>query len=254
VVEVIWLQFDIIFPAFVAGMLVLLTHVPMGQEVLRRGIIFLDLAIAQVAALGVVVASAIGVHSSWLQQVLAMLTAIGGALMLAQLRRFDAKIQEAIIGILFVLAATGSILLLAKDPHGGERLTDMLVGQILWLQWQDLILASLVYVVVMAVWHWGRKRSDILFYPIFAITITLSTQLVGVYLVFCCLIIPALATLNSSNAISKAYGIGALGFALGLSVSVWWDLPSGAAVVWALSATALAYSFLVRALTSGKVT
>src|SRR5690606_18246567 len=108
--------------------------------------------------------------------------------------------QEAVIGISFVLAATGSLLLLANHPQGDEHLKELLVGQILWAQWSQLLWPVCVGALVFACWwyrrHWLSGKS---FYVLFAIAITVSVQLVGVYLVFASLIIPALATVHSDD-------------------------------------------------------
>jgi zinc/manganese transport system permease protein len=152
------------------------------------------------------------------------------------------RLQEALIGILFVLMATGIILLLSTDPHGGERLKEVLVGQILWLQPSDLLPLFAAYALTLAVWMFGRKRfGDWLFYPLFAITITLSTQVVGVYLVFASLIIPSLCTLYHQRPVIKAYAIGMVGYMAGLLLSASLDLPAGAAIVWSLALTGLLY-------------
>lgn len=235
-------QLAIILPALLAGMVVLSTHVPLGREVLQRGIIFLDLAIAQMAALGLIVAYFVGLeaYGAWLNQLVAIGAAVIGASLLYQVRHAPTGIQEALIGILFMLAATGSILLLSRDPHGGERLREMLVGQILWVEYRDLVMIAVVYLAVLWLWFgWREKLGSYGFYPVFAITITLSTQLVGIYLVFASLIIPALASLHRSSPWLVAYGIGAAGYVVGLLVSALFDLPSGATIAWSLAVVAL---------------
>ncbi|MBT4520259.1 MAG: metal ABC transporter permease, partial [Halieaceae bacterium] len=123
----------ILGPAFVAGIIVLGTHVPMGQAVLRRGIIFIDIAIAQVAGLGVIAADTYGWEDSiWAVQGFAVCAAMFGAVILIWTEKHWPDVQEALIGVMFILAATGGILLLANNPHGGEQLKELLVGQILW--------------------------------------------------------------------------------------------------------------------------
>lgn len=245
-IDALLVQTSILVPAFLAGVLVLSTHVPMGQEVLKRGIIFLDLAIAQMAALGLIVAALIGFephgeHSNpLLSQLIAIAAAFFGASLLYQFRHAQARIQEALIGILFMLAATGSILLLSKDPHGGERLKEVLVGQILWVEYKDLLLIALVYMAVLFLWFRCRdKIGSYGFYAIFSVTITLSTQLVGVYLVFASLIIPALAAMHLRNALFVAYIIGVLGYSFGLVLSALFDFPSGPMITWSLAFFAL---------------
>ena len=149
------------------------------------------------------------------------------------------------IGILFVMMATGIILLLSSDPHGGERLKEILVGQILWLQSTQLLQLFLAYSFMLALWIFGRHHfGEWLFYPLFAITITLSTQVVGVYLVFGSLIIPSVATLGQKNALFKALGVSVSGYFVGLLISALFDLPAGASIVWSLVMVA-ALSFVL---------
>ena len=247
--EKLILQAEILWPAFLAGLLVLATHVPLGREVLKRGIIFLDLAIAQIAAFGVVLTNTIWLGentSGGYQTMVAIIAAIAGSMGLYSLRKLEVKVQEAIIGILFILAATGSILVLAADPHGGERLKAILIGQILWLQPQELLPLAMTYAVVLVTWMCLKtKFGNWLFYPLFAVTITLSTQFVGVYLVFASLIIPTLATLHHSHGLAKGLVIGAIGYFSGLFIAALLDLPAGATVVWSLAAVATIYHGVV---------
>lgn len=244
------LQAEILWPAIVAGILVLATHVPLGREVLQRGIIFLDLAIAQTAAFGVVLANTFWIDSHDDPQhiaitLIAVVAAIAGSFMLYAIRKLEVRLQEAFIGILFVLMATGIILLLSTDPHGGERLKEILVGQILWLQASDLLQLFIVYTITLTLWLYFREKiGEWLFYPLFAITITLSTQVVGVYLVFASLIIPGVATLHQKNALIKAYALGLSGYIVGLIVSASIDLPAGASIVWCLTIIACLYFLL----------
>ncbi len=120
------LDASILGPACVAGLIVLSTHVPLGKQVLSRGIIFIDLAIAQIAALGVIAAQYFGIDEQGLGvQVAAALAALAGAGLLAWTDRRWPEYQEPLIGTLFVLAATGGLLLLANNPQGGEHLKDL---------------------------------------------------------------------------------------------------------------------------------
>lgn len=237
----------ILFPAFVAGLLVLSTHVPLGREVLMRGIIFLDLAIAQVAALGVLLADAMGFHaeddsSGFITQVVAMFAAVVGASFLYLFRKAEAKTQEALIGIVFMLSATGTILLLASDPHGGERLQALLAGQILWVDADKLIFAGAISVLLLALWFGiPSLQRGYGFYPLFAVAITVSTQLVGVYLVFASLIVPALACQQARHPLRIAFVLGMVSYALGLALSAVHDLPSGALITWMMVMVAMVY-------------
>ena len=144
----------IVGPALLAGALVLATHVPLGREVLRRGIIFIDLAVAQMAGLGVIAAGGLGLDAHGVAaQIAAFAAALLGGLLLSWTDRRFGKIQEAIIGVSFILAATGGLLLLANNPRGGEELRDLLVGQILWADGHTLIPAAVLAVVVLASWR-----------------------------------------------------------------------------------------------------
>ncbi|MDD5365844.1 MAG: metal ABC transporter permease [Gallionellaceae bacterium] len=229
------LDAGILGPAMVAGLLVLATHVPLGLQVLKRGIVFIDLAIAQIAGIGVIAADAMGWEpQGWAVQVAAVSAALLGALVLTYSEKRWPQIQEALIGVLFVLAACLGILLLADNPHGGEHLKDLLVGQILWVNTSQLVLMAGLTAVLLGLWFGLRDRLGSLgFYVIFAMAVTASVQLVGVYLVFASLILPGLATrgLHGKPRLAAAYGIGAAGYAVGLAGSALFDLPSGAVVV-----------------------
>src|SRR6516162_10051973 len=189
-------ELSILWPALVAGILVVLSHVPLGQQVLARGIVFIDLAIAQVAGLGVIAAHTFGLAAGgWSTQVAAAAAALAGALLLTWTERKRPEVQEALIGVLFVLASTAQILLLANDPHGGEDLKDLLAGQILWVTTQQLLHAAIITGIFLIVWfRWRERLGRVGFYVLFALVVTVSVQLVGVYLVFSSLIVPALAT------------------------------------------------------------
>jgi zinc/manganese transport system permease protein len=233
-----------LFPAFVAGLLVLSTHVPLGQHVLNRGIVFIDLAIAQVAGLGVTAASAMGLEAEgWRVQAAAVVAALLGALLLTWTEKIWPEVQEALIGVLFVVAACVELLILANNPHGGEHLKDLLVGQILWVSLPNLIPVAVLYALALAVWFGLRRRlGQIGFYVLFALVVTQSVQLVGIYLVFASLILPALAGRRFAPGIRLAvgYGVGLAGYVLGLIASSLFDLPTGAVIVVALLVTMVA--------------
>jgi len=234
------LEWGILGPALIAGLLVLATHVPLGMQVLDRGIVFIDLAIAQIAGLGVIGADALGLPDGGLAvQAAAVVAALLGALLLTWTERRWPAQQEALIGVMFILAACAGILLLAGNPHGGEHLKDLLVGQILWVGRPQLLALGAVTAVLLGALAGGavRRLGRFGFYATFAIAVTASVQLVGVYLVFSSLIIPALATraLPGRARWLAGYAVGALGYALGLAASALLDLPSGAVIVWALA-------------------
>lgn len=244
-------ELNIIIPALLASLLVLSTHVPLGCEVLRRGIIFIDLAIAQVAGLGVIAADTMGWEAEgWMVQIAAVTAALLAAFILHLTDKRYPDIQEALIGVVFVLAATVGILLLAGNPHGGEHLRELLVGQILWVNYEQLLPAAVVSALVLAAWYWLRDRlQGFGFYAIFAFAVTASVQLVGIYMVFACLIIPALATRRIERRgarIASGYAVGVTGCLLGLILTLRADLPAGAVIVLSMAGVALLFALLLK--------
>ena len=232
-------NFSILWPALLAGLIVLASHVPLGQQVLKRGIVFIDLAIAQVAGVGVIAAHYFGLEvQGWVTQVAAVSAALLAALLLTWTERKRPEVQEALIGVLFVLASTAQILLLANDPHGGEDLKDLLAGQILWVSPAQLLRAAILTALVLLVWFRARERIGRAgFYLLFAVTVTVSVQLVGVYLVFTSLIIPAVATHGYPPArqLRLGYALTAASYLAGLLISALTDLPSSPVIVWAMA-------------------
>ena len=233
------LDLSILAPAFIAGMLVLATHVPLGMQVLARGIVFIDLAIAQIAGLGVIAADSMGWEPQGLAvQAAAVGAALLGGLVLAHTEKHWPETQEALIGVMFVLAASGGILFVAGNPHGGEHLVDLLAGQILWVGYAQLLPAAAATAAIAALWFFRREKpAGSGFYALFAVAVTVSVQLVGIYLVFASLIIPALATRRCPprNRMARAFLIGTAGYGTGLALSAWLDLPSGAVIVWVMA-------------------
>ena len=244
-------QIGILGPALVAGLLVVLSHVPLGQQVLRRGIVFIDLAIAQVAGLGVIAAQSAGLDlHGWKTQVAAVVAALLGAVLLTWTERRRPEVQEALIGVLFVLASTAQILLLANDPHGGEALKDLLAGQILWVSTEQLARAAVVTLLFLAVWFRFRATlGTVGFYVAFSVMVTTSVQLVGVYLVFTTLIVPALAVYRHSRdrQLWLGYGLAFAAYAVGLGVSLVTDLPSSPVIVWAMAMMGIGLHLTARA-------
>jgi zinc/manganese transport system permease protein len=225
--------------------------VPLGMQVLDRGIVFIDLAIAQVAGLGVIIAD----YAGWSPTGIAVqVAALSAALLCAALLTWTEhrwhQVQEAVIGVVFVLASSAAILVLAKNPHGSENLKDLLSGQILWVNPARLAYVALIYGVLLALWFsaFRERIGRIGFYVVFGCTVTVSVQLVGLYLVFTTLVVPALATFYwRQRRLLKAYSVGALGYALGLLLSVVTDLPSGAMIVCALVVVGAAMGLIFRA-------
>jgi zinc/manganese transport system permease protein len=232
-------ELSILGPALIAGCLVVLSHVPLGQQVLARGIVFIDLAVAQVAGLGVIAAHTLGFSAEgWVTQVAAVAAALLGALLLTWTERKRPEAQEALIGVLFVLASTAQILLLASDPHGGEDLKDLLAGQILWVSTGQLVRAAVLTAIFVVAWFKGRERlGRVGFYVLFAVMVTVSVQLVGVYLVFTSLIVPAIATYRypPRRQLVIGYAMVLASYVLGLALSAVQDLPSSPVIVWVMA-------------------
>lgn len=234
----------LILPAFVAGALISIVHVPLGQEVLRRNIIFLDLAIAQFAGLGMIIFHAFAhvyIEGSLLLEtygglacalLLALLCAIG----FQYIESRAGKYQEALIGSAFIVAASLTLLIMSDDPHGNQEIKDILAGQILWVGWQEIIKFAPVFLGVLAAWHFFKPLRPKMFYFLFALAIPFSVQLIGIYLVFASLILPALAVIYVERAPKlKGYVLSLLGYFFGLVLSYFCDWPSGPAIVLSFS-------------------
>ncbi len=242
------LDAHILLLPLIAGMLVLATHVPLGQEVLRRGIIFIDIAVAQFAVTGVIAAQVLGhADSPLLVQLSAVGAAVTGALVLEFTERNWPSVQEALIGVAFVSMASLGPLLLAASPHGSEQLHDLLAGQVLWVGREQLVWVTGLYTGILLLW---AVRPQLVtgagFYPVFALAVTASVQMVGVYLVFASLIIPALATrsMQGPRRIAAGLAVGAGGYATGLLTSSVADFPAGPAIVLCMLALTLGLTAL----------
>lgn len=239
---------DLLGLPMLAGLIVLATHVPLGRRVLARGIVFMDLAVAQFAALGVIAAGVWGWHDDPLAlQFAALGMALVGATLLMFTRGLRPATQEALIGSSFVLAASAGLVLLSSDPHGGEHLKDLLAGQILWVDKKQLGFAAIASLAILALLRWRPDDEGVSFYIVFAVAVTLSVQMVGVYLVFASLIFPALAMsrcTNRGHAAWRAWGLGAAGYALGLVLSLLADWPAGAVIVLALAGVCASYALV----------
>jgi zinc/manganese transport system permease protein len=208
--------------------------VPLGIQVLNRGIVFIDLAVAQIAGLGVISADWWGWEPhGWAVQAAALSAALAGALLLTMTEKLWPDVQEAVIGVTFVVAANAAILLLASNPHGAEHLKDLLIGQILWVKEARLPLIAVIYAGILAIWFGlGARIGGAGFYTLFACAVTVSVQLVGLYLVFTTLIVPALATRRFMRfRIGACYALGGTGYAAGLGLSLVSDLPPGPLIV-----------------------
>ena len=219
----------VIGPALLICSMIVLTHVPLGIEVLKRGIIFIDLAIAQVAGLGLIATNFFFIEPHpLLPQLVALTCAILAGLLFHKVEIKIPKQQEAIIGVTFILAASLAILLLADHPNGGEEIRHLLSGQILFVTWLDVAKHTPIYILILAVWFFKKKyRNNIGFYLLFALAVTSSVQLVGIYVVFASLILPALAVINISNQYKLGWLCGFISVIAGVFLAIFFDTPAG---------------------------
>jgi zinc/manganese transport system permease protein len=232
---------------FAAALCLVGIHAYFGIQVLRRNVIFVDLALAQIAALGATVAfmlghPALGVATYSYSFGFTLLA----ALLLAFTRAWSGRIpQEALIGVIYVVAAAAAILLIDRAPQGAEHLKQILTGTIITVGWGDLALIAPLYLGVAFV-HWLlRKRLlvtagsdwpwEFVFYASFGLVVTSSVSLAGVLLVFSFLIIPAAIGVLYAERLSRQLLIGWIcgtaASAMGLAASYAWDLPTGASMV-----------------------
>lgn len=242
---------------FVASLILTGIHAYLGVHVVERGVIFVDLALAQFAALGAVVAILAGMDphagaSYWISLGFTFL----GALIFSLVRMRRARIpQEAFIGIAYAVASGAAILAMSKATGETEHLKDMLVGNILAVSWPEVTKTALLYGAI-GLFHYFFRRNfllismdpkaaeakglsirfwDFLFYASFGFVVTSSVAIAGVLLVFCYLIVPSVGAMLFANRIGRRLAIGwimgTLVSALGCYLSVAWDLPTGAAIV-----------------------
>ncbi|HWY47479.1 MAG TPA: iron chelate uptake ABC transporter family permease subunit [Bryobacteraceae bacterium] len=242
---------------FIASLILTGIHAYLGVHVVERGVIFVDLSLAQIAALGASVAIIYGADphtatSYWVSLAFTFL----GAFIFANVRGKNWRIpQEAIIGICYAVASAATILAMSKATGETEHLKDMLVGNLLFVSWHEVIKTALLYGAIGLFHYIFRKKFlaismnhdldqvdgrsvrfwDLLFYGSFGFVVTSSVAIAGVLLVFCYLIVPSVAGMLFAKTIGKrlavAWTMGTLVSALGIYLSVKLDLPTGAAIV-----------------------
>lgn len=244
----------ILLPALAMSTLMLISHSYLGLHVLARGIIFVDLALAQIAALGMSVAFLFGEEAHGITaQLYAFSATLIAAFAFAGLRRIKGKTsREVIIGCTYVVTTALSIMILSRSAQGMEELKSLFNGSILWVRWQEIGLIAVIY-LLLAILHWLYRKKflalsfakpsetqpgflwEFLFFASFAIVITLAVNIAGVLLVFAYLIIPAFSASLLCNSlltrIVMAWSLGLLGTIAGLGASFVSDLPVGATVV-----------------------
>ena len=209
---------------------------PLGAQVLARGVVFIDLAVAQAAAAAALWAGALTAHPSVLEtQLIAAAGALACAAFVALLaRRWPAQ-REALIGLVYVMGASLALLGARLDPHGRERLSELLAADVLWAGWWQVALLGVCAVLVSALHRWGASllRRDAVFYVAFALVASVVVPVLGLFVVFVALIAPALWSRAGYPWWLALVGTLAAG-AAGLSFSWWLDAPSGACVALAL--------------------
>ena len=252
---------------FVAGLILTGIHAYLGVHVVERGVIFVDLSLAQIAALGTTAAVLAGYdlhdHHTYFWSL--GFTIVGAAVFALTRSHGATRIpQEAIIGIVYAVSAAASILAMSKAPEGTEHLKDMLVGNILTVSWWVVMEVAILYAIVGLFHFVFRKKFlaislghqipnlrwwDFLFYVSFGFVVTSSVAIAGVLLVFSYLIVPSVAAMLFAQTIGRRLAIGwimgAVVSALGVLLSFRLDLPTGATIVCTFGA-ALAVLALVR--------
>jgi len=241
----------------VAAILILLIHAYLGIHIIARGVIFVDLALAQVAAMGYTIATLIGFAPG---SIPAYMMGVGatliGALLLSFSRLDHERVpQEALIGVVYVAASAATILLAAQSPSGSEHVEELLTGTLLWVTWPEIWRMALIYGGVGMV-HWFlRKRFftisldpekaaregwplrwwDFVFYGLFGIIVTSAVGVAGVLVVFSFLVIPAVIAFMFASKprrlLAVAWGVGIVATVVGLALSFQFDLPTGPLIV-----------------------
>lgn len=245
---------------FAASLIIAGIHAYLGVHVVERGVIFVDLSLAQIAALGAAVALLLPIaegdaHGAWVHWSSLAFTFIG-ALVFSTIKSRRARIpQEAFIGISYAVASAATILAMSKATSESEHLKDMLVGNILAVSWPEVMSTAWLYAAI-GVFHYVFRRKflaismnhdaaeaqglsvrlwDFLFYASFGVVVTRSVSIVGVLLVFCYLIVPSVAAMLYADRVGSRLAIGwAMGTvvsALGIYLSVRLDLPTGPTIV-----------------------
>lgn len=218
-----------------ALLLGVLALAPLGAQVLKRGVVFIDLAVAQAAAAAALWVAAVVDHPSlWVTQGLAAAGALSCAAAVAWLASRWPEQREALIGLLYVTGASVALLGARQDPHGRERLAELLAADVLWASWQQVGVLAVCALVVAGLRRWFGR--DAVFFAAFALIASLAVPVLGLFVVFAALIVPALWQRAGMNACG-AQLLAMLACAAGLSVSWLADAPSGPCVATALALT-----------------
>jgi len=257
--------FQLMFKPFLACLVLTGVHAYLGLHVIEREVIFVDLALAQIASFGATLGFlfGFGLHSTSGYLTALSFTLIGAAVFAMTRLRPSPELgtgkpivpQESLIGIVYAVSAAASILVLSRAPEGGEELKALLVGHLLFVEWPEIVKVAILYSLVGVV-HWLVRTPllaisqdpegafakgmrvrwwDFLFYATFGFVVTSSVELAGVLLVFSFLIVPAVCGALLAQTISArllvGWVVGALTSVAGVAASYFWDLPTGATVV-----------------------
>jgi zinc/manganese transport system permease protein len=249
-------------------------HAYLGIHVIAREVVFVDIALAQVAALGATAAFLVGFElDSWASYFSGLAAALVGAVVLALTRTRERRVsQEAVIGVVYAVSAAAAVLLVTGAPHGAEHLRAMMVGNIITVSGADVLEVGALYAAIGAL-HWAWRRPfflistdpdaafregwrvrlwDLLFYASFGVVVTSSVRIAGVLLVFSYLIVPALAGIALGTRISTrllmGWAFGTLVSIVGVAASALLDLPTGATVVCAFGVMLLGLWGAIRVL------
>ena len=264
---------ELMIKPFLACLILTGIHAYLGLHVIKREVIFVDLALAQIAAFGATLGSlwGFGLHSQVGYLVALGFTLIGAAVIAATRLRKPIVPQEALIGIVYAVSAAASILVLSRAAEGGEELKALLVGHLLFVDWSELLKVLVLYSIIGVI-HWAARRPllaissdperafaqgmrvrwwDFLFYATFGFVVTRSVEMAGVLLVFSFLIVPAVCGAFLAQSIGRrlivGWVVGVLTSVAGMVASYAWDLPTGATVVCAFG-VALIMCAIIRVL------
>jgi zinc/manganese transport system permease protein len=247
-------------------------HAYLGVHVLAREVVFVDIALAQIAALGATAAFLFGYElDTWESYASGLAATLFGALVLSLTRTRQRHVsQEAIIGVVYAVSSAGAVLLADRAPHGAEHVRTMLVGSLLSVRGPEVVKVAALYALI-GLLHWLCRRPfflistdpdaafhegwrvrlwDFVFYASFGVVVTSSVRVAGVLLVFSYLIVPALAGTALGGSVATrliiGWSFGTLVSVLGMAASAAFDLPTGATVVCAFGLTLLAFAVLAR--------
>jgi zinc/manganese transport system permease protein len=249
--------FSLMWVPFLMCLVLTGIHAYLGLHVIAREVVFVDIALAQIAALGATSAILVGFEvESWVAYVFSLGATVLGALVLSLTRSRERRFsQEAVIGVVYAVSAAAAVLLVDRTPHGAEHLRSMLVGNILTARGSHVAQVAALYAAIgLLHWFcrrpfflisinpdeafrqgWRVRRWDFLFYATFGVVVTTSVRVAGVLLVFSYLIVPALAGILLDGSMARrlliGWGFGTLVSAIGMVASAVLDLPTGAAVV-----------------------